>query len=152
MTTPTMIIMWLSLHSWIARLQLLVNILSQLWTMLKFITLFWLMVWSEWSPIKLWKSTKDISRCPGSVCSSTFAQGETVRVTVTRLGEQLDLFDLQNDYMPNIVVLGCSFGMVNFGICEKANYYDNIIQRDDNVCICQGTSMKCDADTRTGGW
>ncbi|CCD64647.2 GPS domain-containing protein [Caenorhabditis elegans] len=89
--------------------------------------------------------------CPGSVCSSTFAQGETVRVTVTRLGEQLDLFDLQNDYMPNIVVLGCSFGMVNFGICEKANYYDNIIQRDDNVCICQGTSMKCDADTRTGG-
>ncbi|KAF1763971.1 hypothetical protein GCK72_003917 [Caenorhabditis remanei] len=88
--------------------------------------------------------------CPGSVCSDSFLQSYHVPVTVTRVSEQLTLFDMEFVEFPNVKVLGCTYGMFKYGKCRSAQYYDTVIQRDDHMCICQNSEMQCDGGTHPG--
>ncbi|PIC43691.1 hypothetical protein B9Z55_004333 [Caenorhabditis nigoni] len=88
--------------------------------------------------------------CPGSHCTSTFSKYHSIPVHLARVSEYLNLFDLEFQDTPNVKVLGCNYGMLEYGGCRSSQYYDDKIQKDDIFCVCQSSEMKCDQGVEPG--
>ncbi|ULU03985.1 hypothetical protein L3Y34_017051 [Caenorhabditis briggsae] len=88
--------------------------------------------------------------CPGSHCASKFSKYHSIPVHLARVSEYLNLFDLEFQDTPNVRVLGCTYGMLDYGGCRSSQYFDDKFQKDDIFCVCQSSELKCDQGVEPG--